>query len=91
MRFGVRLSPSGSTRADFILPVGSIEETITVYGTAALIGRARAGAVVRVEDLALQRVERTGEWIAGQSRLGGVRRRLKRDQAKPMERLKEKE
>ena len=36
MRFGVRLSPAGATRADFILPVGSIEETITVYGTAPL-------------------------------------------------------
>src|SRR5437763_13374337 len=37
MRFGVRLSPAGSTRADFILPVGSIEETITVFGTAPLM------------------------------------------------------
>ena len=30
MRFGVKLSPAASTRADFVLPVGSIEETITV-------------------------------------------------------------
>src|SRR3954452_11628416 len=49
MRFGVRLSPSGSTRADFILPVGSIEETITVYGTAPLIGHDDASTGVRVD------------------------------------------
>jgi hypothetical protein len=49
MRFGVRLSPRGATRADFILPVGSIEETITVYGTAPLIGRDDASTGTRVE------------------------------------------
>src|SRR5438270_12634943 len=49
MRFGVRLSPSGATRADFILPVGSIEETITVYGTAPLIGHDDASTGTRVE------------------------------------------
>jgi len=49
MRFGVRLSPSGSTRADFILPVGSIEETITVYGTAPLIGHDDASTGTRVD------------------------------------------
>ena len=30
MQFGVRLSADAATRADFVLPVGSIEETITV-------------------------------------------------------------
>src|SRR3954466_2736791 len=49
MRFGVRLSPSGATRADFILPVGSIEETITVYGAAPLIGHDDASTGTRVE------------------------------------------
>src|SRR5947209_5508090 len=28
MRFGVKLLPNAATRADFILPVGSIEETV---------------------------------------------------------------
>jgi hypothetical protein len=36
-RFGLKLPASGATHADFLLPVGSIEETITVEGTAPLI------------------------------------------------------
>jgi hypothetical protein len=37
MRFGVRILSSAATRADFLLPVGSVEETITVMGTAPLM------------------------------------------------------
>ncbi|PWT86734.1 MAG: hypothetical protein C5B56_12015, partial [Proteobacteria bacterium] len=36
MRFGVRIQAALATRADFLLPVGSVEETITVMGTAPL-------------------------------------------------------
>jgi hypothetical protein len=36
-QFNVRLSAASATRADFVLPVGSVEETITVVGTAPLV------------------------------------------------------
>jgi Carboxypeptidase regulatory-like domain len=37
VRFDVPLRAAEATRADFILPVGSVEESITVYGTAPLV------------------------------------------------------
>src|SRR5213593_3652838 len=37
IRFGVRLSPSQPARADFRLVVGSVQETITVEGSAPLL------------------------------------------------------
>ena len=39
VRFGVHLAVSALTRADFILPVGSRTESITVYGNPPLIDR----------------------------------------------------
>ncbi len=42
VRFDVPLKPGGATRADFILPVGSVEESITVYGTATLVDQENA-------------------------------------------------
>ena len=47
MRFGLRLA-AGPARVDFVLPVGSIEETITVQGTAPLIPREDASTGSRV-------------------------------------------
>jgi hypothetical protein len=63
MRFGVRLSPSGATRADFILPVGSIEETITVYGTAALVGHDDASTGTQVDRGEIERLPLNGRGL----------------------------
>src|SRR3954453_3238396 len=48
MRFGLRLAAS-VTRADFVMPVGSVEETITVYGTAPLVSHEDGGAGTTLE------------------------------------------
>src|SRR5947209_8998707 len=37
LRFGVQIPAATAVRADFLLPVGSVEETITVMGTAPLV------------------------------------------------------
>ncbi len=53
IRFGVRLEPSGATRADFGLVVGSMLETITVHGTAPTLERADAstGSLFEHEEI----------------------------------------
>jgi hypothetical protein len=53
MRFALRLA-SAPARVDFVLPVGSIEETVTVEGTAPLIPREDASTGTRTfgDDLA---------------------------------------
>jgi hypothetical protein len=48
MRFGVHLA-AAPARVDFVLPVGSIEETITVEGTAPLIARDDASTGRRLD------------------------------------------
>src|SRR4051794_25812194 len=63
MRFGVRLSPAGATRADFILPVGSVEETITVYGTAPLLGHDDASTGSRVDRGEIERLPLNGRGL----------------------------
>src|SRR3982751_4183189 len=60
MRFGVRLSAASGARADFILPVGSIEETITVFGNADLVGRDDASTGSRVERGEIERLPLNG-------------------------------
>src|ERR1041385_4659565 len=49
VRFGVNLVAASVTRADFMLPVGPVEETITVEGTAPLIEQDKASISTRVE------------------------------------------
>jgi len=53
IRFGVRLTAAATTRADFILPVGSVEESITVEGAGPQIERqdASTGVEFRQDDL----------------------------------------
>jgi hypothetical protein len=63
MRFGVKLPDSGGTRADFILPVGSIEETITVEGTAPLITHEDASTGERVDRGEIERLPLNGRGI----------------------------
>ena len=63
MRFGVRLSPAGATRADFVLPVGSIEETITVEGTAPLVGHDDASTGSGVDRGEIERLPLNGRGL----------------------------
>jgi len=63
MRFGVRLSSSGATRADFVLPVGSIEETITVFGISALVGHDDASTGTRVDRGEFERLPLNGRGL----------------------------
>jgi hypothetical protein len=54
IRFGVRVETGGATRAEFILPVGSIEESITVTGSAPVIAQeqdAAAGSRFERQDM----------------------------------------
>jgi hypothetical protein len=63
MRFGVRLSTAGATRADFVLPVGSIEETITVEGTAPLVGHDDASTGSSVDRGEIERLPLNGSGL----------------------------
>src|SRR5436305_1959619 len=63
MRFGVKLSAVGATRADFVLPVGSIEETITVYGTAPLVSHDDASTGSRVDRAEIERLPLNGRGL----------------------------
>ena len=61
-RFDVRLADSTPTRADFILSVGSIEESITVYGNPPLFEREHEDASTgsRVERDEIERLPANG-------------------------------
>ena len=64
IRFGVTLSAGGATRADFVLPVGSIEESITVTGTAPLIAQEQdAAAGSRFERQTMERLPLNGRGL----------------------------
>ena len=65
IRFGVRIELSRSARIDFALSVGSIEETITVEGTAPLLNTddASPGATVRRD--AIERLPANGHGLLG--------------------------
>jgi len=62
-RFGLKLPASGSTRVDFLLPVGSIEETITVEGSAPLIGHEDASTGSHVDRGEIERLPLNGRGI----------------------------
>ncbi len=63
VRFNVALVAASSTRADFVLPVGPVEETITVEGTAPLIEHDHAATGVRVEREAMDRMPLNGRGV----------------------------
>ncbi len=63
VRFGVKLSSSAATRADFVLPVGSVEESITVYGNAPLLEQEDASAGRRLERDEVERLPLNGRGI----------------------------
>jgi hypothetical protein len=63
MRFGVELPPAGALRADFVLPVGSVEETITVEGTAPLVSHEDASTGTRVDRGEIERLPLNGRGL----------------------------
>ena len=64
IRFGVRLAEGSPARADFILPVGSIEESITVTGSAPLIAQEQdASASIRFERQDLDHLPLNGRGL----------------------------
>jgi hypothetical protein len=60
VQFGVKLLPGGSTRADFIMPVGSVEESITVVGTAPLVAQEDASTGSRIDRDEMDRLPLNG-------------------------------
>lgn len=62
VRFDVRLAP-GAARADFVLPVGSVEETITVVGTAPLVREDDASAGRSFDREELERIPLNGRGL----------------------------
>ena len=63
MRFGVKLTAASATRADFILPVGSIEETITVVGTAPLVSHDDGATGTHLERGEFERLPLNGRGL----------------------------
>ena len=63
VRFGVILVPSGASRADFLLPVGPVEETITVEGTAPMIEQDSAAAGIHTDRQEIERLPLNGRGL----------------------------
>ncbi len=63
VRFGVPVAAASATRADFVLPVGSIEESITVYGTAPLLEQEDGSAGRRMDRDEIERLPLNGRGV----------------------------
>src|ERR1041384_4116858 len=63
VRFGVSVGAASVTRADFMLPVGPVEETITVEGSTPLIEQDNASIATRVERDAIGRLPLNGRGV----------------------------
>ena len=63
VRFGVTVAAASATRADFVLPVGSIEESITVYGTAPLLEQEDGSAGRRMDRDEFERLPLNGRGV----------------------------
>jgi hypothetical protein len=61
-RFGVKLAVS-ATRVDFVLPVGSVEETITVFGTAPLVSHDDGSAGTNLDRGEFERLPLNGRGL----------------------------
>lgn len=71
IKFGVRLPGDTPVRADFVLTVGSIEQTITVEDTEPLVARADPSTGGSVERDEIQRLPLNGGGILGLLELTG--------------------
>jgi hypothetical protein len=65
VRFDVKVPPLKSARADFKLTVGSVQETITVEGTAPLLTADETSIGVRVFDDEIQHMPLNGRGVLG--------------------------
>jgi len=63
IRFNVRLENQQPARADFMLSVGAVQETITVEGTAALLSQEDASIGIRVFHDEIQRLPLNGRGV----------------------------
>ena len=63
VRFGVQLAVSARTRADFILPVGTRTESITVYGNPPMIDRQDASTGTSVDRDQIERLPLDGRGL----------------------------
>jgi hypothetical protein len=63
VRFNVRLEAAQPTRADFLLSMGAIEETITVEGTAPLLSADEASTETRVFHDEIERLPLNGRGV----------------------------
>ena len=63
VRFDVTLKAAAIARADFILPVGSVEESITVYGTAPLVDHENAATATSVGRDEIDRLPLNGRGL----------------------------
>jgi hypothetical protein len=63
VRFNVRLEVAQPTRADFLLSMGAIEETITVEGTAPLLSPDEASTETRVFHEEIERLPLNGRGL----------------------------
>ncbi len=62
-RYDLKLAASTVTRADFTLPVGPVEESITVVGTPPALEREDAATETRVEREQMQRLPLNGRGV----------------------------
>ena len=62
-RYDLNLAAATATRADFILPVGAVEESITVYGDGAAMERMDAATETRVERDEFDRLPLNGRGV----------------------------
>jgi hypothetical protein len=62
-RYDVRLTPAAPTRADFVLPIGPVEESITVYDSAPMIEREDASTGTRVDHEQIDRLPLNGRGV----------------------------
>ena len=62
-RYDLKLTASTLTRADFVLPVGPVEESITVYGSAPPLEREDASTETRVDREQFDRLPLNGRGV----------------------------
>ncbi len=62
-RYDLRLAASALTHVDFVLPVGPVEESITVYGNAPPIEREDASTETRVDREQIERLPLNGRGV----------------------------
>lgn len=72
MRFGVRLPPDAAVRTDFVLTVGSIEETITVKDTEPLLMRGDPSTGAQLDRDQIQNLPLNGGGMLSLLELSGT-------------------